>query len=167
MIVILMGVTGSGKTTVGKLLADELGWEFYDADDFHPPGNIEKMKRGIPLDDADRKPWLETLNDLIRNRLEQGENGVLACSALKASYRDYLLIDEKVRLVYLMGDHELIKGRLNDRTGHYMNPKLLDSQFETLEEPEAGFRIDTSRSPSEIVRSIRDHLGLSVQNRER
>lgn len=160
MIVILMGVTGSGKTTVGKLLADELGWEFYDADDFHPPGNIEKMKRGIPLDDADRKPWLETLNDLIRNRLEQGENGVLACSALKASYRDYLLIDEKVRLVYLKGDHELIRERLNDRTGHYMNPKLLDSQFETLEEPEGNFRVDASRSPSEIVTSIRDHLGL-------
>src|SRR5882724_505161 len=159
MIVILMGVTGSGKTTVGKLLADELGWEFYDADDFHPASNIEKMKRGIPLDDADRKPWLETLNDLIRNRLERGENGVLACSALKESYRDNLLIDKNVHLIYLMGDYELIKGRLSNRTGHYMNPKLLDSQFETLEEPEGGFRVDASSSPSEIVTSIRDHLG--------
>jgi len=160
MIVILMGVTGSGKTTVGKLLADELGWEFYDADDFHPASNIEKMKRGIPLDDADRKPWLETLNNLIRNRLERGENGVLACSALKESYRDYLLIDKNVHLIYLMGDYELIKGRLNNRSGHYMNPELLDSQFETLEEPEGRFRIDASRSPPEIVRSIREHLGL-------
>jgi gluconokinase len=160
MIVILMGVTGSGKTRMGKLLADELGWEFYDADDFHPSGNIEKMKRGIPLDDADRKPWLETLNHLIRNRLEHGENGVLACSALKRSYRDYLLIDEKVHLIYLMGDYELIKGRLNNRSGHYMNPNLLDSQLETLEEPEGCLRINASMSPSEIVRNIKDHLGL-------
>ena len=160
MLIILMGVTGSGKTTVGRLLADELGWEFYDADDFHSPANIEKMKRGIPLDEADRKPWLETLNDLIRNRLEHGENGVLACSALKKSYRDYLLIDEGVHLIYLMGDYELIKERLSDRSGHYMNPKLLDSQFESLEEPEGRFLIDVSMPTSEIVRSIRDHLGL-------
>ena len=160
MIVILMGVTGSGKTTVGKLLTDELGWNYYDADDFHSPANIEKMKQGIPLDDVDRKPWLESLRDLIRNRLERAENCVLACSALKASYRDYLLVNDEVHLIYLKGDYELIHKRLSDRSSHYMNPKLLDSQFETLEEPEGGFRIDVSMSPSEIVSSIREHLGL-------
>jgi gluconokinase len=160
MIIVLMGVTGSGKTTVGKLLAAELGWNYYDADDFHSPANIEKMKRGVPLDDADRKPWLETLRDLIRSLLRRGENGVLACSALKESYRDYLLIDEQVRLIYLRGSYELIKKRLSERRGHYMNPQLLDSQFETLEEPEGHLTIDASLPADEIVKSIRDQLGL-------
>jgi gluconokinase len=160
MIIVLMGVTGSGKTTVGKLLADELGWKYYDADDFHSPANIEKMKRGIPLDDVDRKPWLESLRDLIRNRFERAENGVLACSALKASYRNYLLVNDEVRLIYLKGDYELIHKRLSDRSSHYMNPKLLDSQFETLEEPEGHLAIDVSLSPAEIVKNIREHLGL-------
>jgi len=160
MIVVLMGVTGSGKTTVGRMLAAELGWNYYDADDFHSPANIEKMKRGIPLDDADRKPWLEALRDLIRNRLERSENCVLACSALKKGYRDYLLIDERVRLIYLRGSYELIKKRLSERRGHYMNPQLLDSQFETLEEPEGHLTIDASLPADEIVKSIRDQLGL-------
>jgi gluconokinase len=160
MIVVLMGVTGSGKTTVGRMLAAELGWNYYDADDFHSPANIEKMKRGIPLDDADRKPWLEALRDLIRNRLERSENCVLACSALKRSYRDYLLVDEQVRLIYLRGSYELIKKRLSERRGHYMNPQLLDSQFETLEEPEGHLTIDVSLPSAEIVKSIRDQLGL-------
>jgi gluconokinase len=160
MIIVLMGVTGSGKTTVGKLLADELGWKYYDADDFHSPANIEKMKRGIPLDDVDRKPWLESLRDLIRNRFERAENGVLACSALKASYRNYLLVNDEVRLIYLKGDYDLIHKRLGDRSSHYMNPKLLDSQFDLLEEPEGHLAIDVSSSPAEIVRNIREHLGL-------
>jgi gluconokinase len=160
MIVVLMGVTGSGKTTVGRMLAAELGWNYYDADDFHSPANIEKMKRGIPLDDADRKPWLEALRDLIRNRLERSENCVLASSALKRSYRDYLLVDEQVRLIYLRGSYELIKKRLSERRGHYMNPQLLDSQFETLEEPEGHLTIDVSLPSAEIVKSIRDQLGL-------
>ena len=160
MIIVLMGVTGSGKTTVGKLLADELGWKYYDADDFHSPANIEKMKRGIPLDDVDRKPWLESLRDLIRNRLERAENGVIACSALKASYRNYLLVNDEVRLIYLKGDYELIHKRLSDRSSHYMNPKLLDSQFDLLEEPKGHLAIDVSSSPAEIVKNIREHLGL-------
>jgi gluconokinase len=160
MIIVLMGVTGSGKTTVGKLLSAELGWNYYDADDFHSPANVEKMKRGIPLDDADRKPWLETLRDLIRNRLERAENCVLACSALKASYRDYLLINDEVRLIYLKGNHGLIQERLSDRSGHYMNAKLLDTQFEILEEPEGHVAIDASSPPAEIVKNIREHLGV-------
>jgi len=160
MIIVLMGVTGSGKTTVGKLLSAELNWDYYDADDFHSPANVEKMKSGNPLDDADRKPWLETFRDLIRNRLERAENCVLACSALKASYRDYLLINDEVRLIYLKGNYGLIQKRLSDRNGHYMNPKLLDSQFEILEEPEGHLAIDVSSPPAEIVKNIRGHLGL-------
>src|SRR5438270_12038372 len=99
MVIILMGVSGSGKTTVGRGLADELGWKFYDGDDFHPRANVEKMAHGVPLNDDDRAPWLESLRDLIRSCLGRGESAVLACSALKRSYREYLLIDENVRLV--------------------------------------------------------------------
>jgi len=164
MVVILMGVTGSGKTTVGKLLSNELGWRYLDADDFHPQTNVAKMKIGVPLADADRTPWLETLRDLIRNCLDQGENAVLACSALKESYRGFLLIDENVRLIYLKGDYALIEERLNERRGHYMNAKLLDSQFDTLEEPEGDVWIDVASSPDEIVKIIRSHLGL-LENR--
>jgi gluconokinase len=164
MVVILMGVTGSGKTTVGKLLSKDLGWRYFDADDFHPPANVEKMRMGVPLDDADRTPWLETLRKLIRNCLDQSENAVLACSALKESYRGFLLIDESVRLIYLKGDYGLIQERLSKRRGHYMNPKLLDSQFDTLEEPEGDVQIDVSSSPDEIVKIIRSHLGL-IENR--
>jgi gluconokinase len=161
MIIVLMGVSGSGKTTVGRLLADALGWEFYEADDYHPSANVEKMRSGIPLDDADRRPWLESLRDLIRNCLEQKENAVLACSALKESYREFLLIDERVVLIYLKGDYEVIRQRLGQRRGHFMNPNLLDSQFDALEEPaRADMQVDVSSSPDEIVRNIRSRLGL-------
>jgi gluconokinase len=160
MIVILMGVSGSGKTTVGRLLSEELGWKFYEADDYHSHANVEKMRNGIPLDDADRRPWLETLRDLILDCLERNENAVLACSALKESYREFLLIDERVILIYLKGDYEIIQKRLGERRGHYMNPNLLDSQFDTLEEPAADVHIDISSSPDEIVKKIRSRLGL-------
>src|SRR2546423_15527042 len=112
MIIVLMGVAGSGKTTVGRLLAAQAGATFYDADDFHPRANVEKMRRGVPLTDADREPWLEALRDLVRACLERGERAVVACSALKAEYRKYLLIDERVKLVYLKGDFALIEARL-------------------------------------------------------
>ena len=160
MVIVLMGVTGSGKTTVGRLLSQELGWRYYDADDFHPRANIEKMKSGTPLDDDDRRPWLRTLSDLIRNCLERDEQAVLACSALKESYRKFLLIDERVKLIYLKGDYEVIKKRLSERRGHYMNPVLLDSQLETLEEPKSALQFDISLSPDEIAQRIMHQLGL-------
>ena len=160
MIIVLMGVTGSGKTTVGRLLAEDLGWTYADADDFHSEPNIEKMKAGIPLNDADRKPWLERLGKLVRDCLIKSENAVLACSALKESYREYLLLDEQVKLVYLKGDYQVIRERLAQRRGHYMDPTLLDSQFETLEEPRSGLRVDASSDPHATISIIRN--GLSV-----
>ena len=160
MVIILMGVTGSGKTTIGRLLSKQLGWKYYDADDFHSAANVAKMRSGIPLNDADREPWLEALGRLVRDSLERGENMVLGCSALKESYRDYLLLDESVRLVYLKGDYETIRQRLDERRDHYMNPKLLDSQFETLEEPADALSVDVSPTPPEIVQTIRQRLGL-------
>ena len=155
-----MGVAGSGKTTVGRALAAELGWRFYDADDFHPPASVEKMARGVPLDDADRLPWLETLRALVRAGLERGENAVLACSALKAVYRDYLLLDGRVKLVYLKGKFDLIQKRLANRRGHFMSAAMLESQFAALEEPEQEFHLDISTTPAEIVRAIRLRFGV-------
>src|SRR5262249_15933785 len=150
MIVVLMGVTGSGKTTVGRLLAHGLRWDFYDADGFDPTGNIEKLRRGIPLSDADRKPWLQKLahlDDLARDR---GENLVLACSALKHTYQDYLRHDlEVVHYVVLDGSPELIRKRLAARTGHFMDPSLLPSQLEILEPPEDAIQVDIAGTPRE------------------
>lgn len=161
MIVVLMGVAGSGKTTIGRLLAGELGWKFYDADDFHPAHNVEKMERGVPLDDADRGPWLEALGRLVRESLARGESAVLACSALKEEYRRHLHADDpRVRVVYLKGDYDLIKERLGERRGHFMKPELLDSQFAALEEPRRALHVDISRPPQEIVGEIRSRLGV-------
>jgi len=160
MIIVVMGVTGSGKTTVGRLLARKLGWKYFDADDFHPAGNVDRMRSGIALDDNDRQPWLEGLRDLIRDSLKSGENAVLACSALKEKYRRLLLIDERVKLVFLKGEFQLIRRRLRKRRGHYMNPALLESQFATLEEPNESIEIDISSDTAEIVRIIRRRLGV-------
>jgi gluconokinase len=159
MVIILMGVTASGKTTVGRLLASVLGYQFYDADDFHPRANIDKMRHGIPLDDADRLPWLETLRDLVRRSVAEHAGAVLACSALKEVYRRYLLVGPQVALVYLKADQDLIRQRLLQRQGHFMNPELLESQFATLEEPKQGIWIDASLAPEEIVSAIRHQLG--------
>lgn len=159
MIIILMGVTASGKTTVGRLLASALGYHFYDADEFHPHSNIDKMRHGIPLDDADRLPWLEILRALVCRCLAEHADTVLACSALKEAYQQYLLVDPHVRLVYLKADQDLIRQRLLRRRGHFMNPQLLKSQFATLEEPKQGICIDASLAPEEIVSAIRHRLG--------
>jgi gluconokinase len=159
--IILFGVTGAGKTTIGLLLAAELGWPFYDADDFHPAANVEKMRQGIPLTDADRRPWLDSLHNLITTSLKENKPGVLACSALKESYRQYLSVNEGVRYVYLRGDFDLIQQRLSNRVGHYMNPALLRSQFDALEEPHDGETIiSVDQPPAGIVREIREKLGL-------
>ena len=162
MTVVVMGVTGAGKSAVGKLLANELGWTFVEGDDFHPPANVDKMRQGIPLDDEDRRPWL----DAIRNRLDQarrqGENVVLACSALKHRYQDYLAghASEAVRFVYLFGSPEMIRQHLANRTGHFMNPALLASQFEDLEPPEHAIRVEINHPPPELVAEIRTKLGI-------
>lgn len=164
MIVVLMGVSGSGKTTVGRLLAESLNWRFLDADDYHPAANVEKMRRAIPLTDDDRRPWLETLRQVIDDAGDRGENVVLACSALKHTYQDYLRQDipGQVRYVYLSGSEELIRGRLAARTGHFMNPALLHSQFETLEPPEDAVTVDVAPPPEAIAAEIRRRLGLGV-----
>lgn len=154
MVVLLMGVSGAGKTTVGRLLASQLGWEFADADDYHSVANVEKMKNGIPLTDEDRGPWLENLRSLILSWIASGKNGVLACSALKKAYRDKLIVGPQVRLVYLKADRELLRERLIERHGHYMKEDLLESQIATLEEPQDAIVVDAGKSPQEIVREI-------------
>ena len=159
-VIVLTGVSGSGKSTVGRLLADALGWKFYEADDYHSAASVEKMRSGTPLDDADRRLWLEALRGLIRDCLARGESAVLACSALKKSYRKYLLIDGRVLFVYLKGDYEVIEQRLGGRRGHFMNATLLGSQFDTLEEPTGAVAVDVSASPEEIAEEIRSRLGL-------
>ncbi len=126
---------GNGKTTIGKLLAQEVGWRFYEADDFHSQANINKMRRGIPLTDEDRSPWLEILRQLIERSLEAGENAVLACSALKRRYRERLHVSGEVKFVFLRGDCALIEKQLRQRRGHFMNPELLPTQVADLEEP--------------------------------
>ena len=153
--VIVMGVSGSGKTSIGKALANRLGWDFYDADDFHPPENVAKMANGIPLDDSDRAPWLAALHDLISSSLTANRPGVLACSALKERYRRQLLKDNgDVQLVYLKGRYDLIWSRMSVRKDHYMKPRMLQSQFETLEEPVYALTIEISGSVDEIVEKI-------------
>lgn len=160
MIVVVMGVAGAGKTTVGRLLAADLGAAFLDADDFHPPANVAKMRAGTPLEDADRWPWLERLNAILRERAGRGESAVLACSALKAAYRARLLEGlPQARLVYLRGARELIAGRLAARRGHYMNPGLLDSQFAALEEPAGAIVADVAADPASVARTVRAALG--------
>jgi gluconokinase len=160
MIVIVMGVTGSGKTSIGRLLAEQMGWEFADADDFHPRANVEKMERGIPLNDEDRRPWLERLRIQIQSWNANARNGVLACSALKRSYRQELNAAPEVRFVYLKGSPALIVQRLRLRKGHFADEKILAGQFADLEEPETAVTVDIAQTPEEIVAEIRERLGL-------
>lgn len=160
MIAVVMGVTGAGKTTVGQRLAAALGAEFVDADDYHPPENVAKMRAGTPLSDADRLPWLAELNRMLRSRAASGRSVVLACSALKAAYREALLEDlPQARVVHLRGAKPLIAARLAGRRGHYMNPHLLESQFAALEEPADAIVVDIDGTPEAIVAAIGRALG--------
>ena len=161
MIVIVMGVTGSGKTTIGSLLAEQLGWHFADADDFHPPQNIEKIRHGIPLDDHDREPWLQRLHDAIKDWIAQGTNVVLACSALKRSYRRKLAAGPEVRFVYLKGSADQVAERLRTRHGHFADEKILARQFADLEEPESAVTVAIAAEPKQIVSEIRQKLGMA------
>jgi gluconokinase len=161
VIVIVFGVSGAGKTTIGKLLAEDLGWRFLEADDFHPPANIDKMRRGIPLTDADRWPWLDSLREQIQRSLSADRNAVLACSALKRAYRDRLGVSTEVKFVFLRGDYALIAKQLRRWRGHFMDPALLRSQFADLEEPkpdEGVLTIELGRTPQEIVKEIKGKL---------
>jgi gluconokinase len=163
VVIIIFGVSGAGKTTVGELLARELAWQFYEADDFHSQANIEKMRRDIALTDEDRWPWLEDLRELTRRCLAAGENAVLACSALKQVYRKYLRVSAEVKLVFLRGDYMHVAEQLRHRRGHFMNPDLLRSQFADLEEPppeEEVLTIQLGRPPRELVEEIKTKLHL-------
>lgn len=161
---IIMGVSGSGKSSVGQALAASLGWDFFDADDYHSPENIAKMASGIPLTDDDRAPWLATLHSLIRARLRQNRPAVLTCSALKERYRQILLDGNPgVRLVYLKGSYELIWARMHARSGHYMKAHMLKSQFEALEEPQNALVIEVDLPLNEIVAKICWHHGRDLR----
>jgi gluconokinase len=161
MIVIVMGVVGAGKTTVGRLLSEQSGWEFADADDFHPLSNVEKIRQGIALNDDDRRPWLERLRAAIIHWINDKHNVVLACSALKRSYRRELEAGPEVRFVYLKGSADLIADRLRSRQGHFAGEQILSSQFADLEEPDTAVIVEIASSPQQIVAEIRERLGLA------
>jgi len=164
MVVVIFGVSGAGKTTIGELLAQELHWKFYDADDFHPQVNIDKMERGEPLTDEDRQPWLQSLREAITRSLAANENAVLACSALKRKYREPLRVNGDVKFVFLHGSRARIADQLKQRRGHFIDPALLASQFADLEEPESSedmLTIELKGEPDELVEQIRQKLSPS------
>lgn len=159
MIIILMGVSGCGKTTIGKHLASILNIPYYEGDVFHPSSNVEKMSAGLPLTDTDRKAWLNALAELINKKIEKGEEGILSCSALKKKYRDHLRVAPgQVYFIYLKGDYDLIYTRLKGRKNHYMPANLLRSQFNDLQEPENELTVKIDQTPIEIIREITTYL---------
>lgn len=157
-----MGVSGSGKSTIGEQLATATGGTFFDGDDFHPPANVAKMHAGIPLDDADRLPWLQRLRQLIEEQATKPAPSVIACSALKRTYREILAPggDPRVHFVYLQGSFELIAARLHARHGHFMPESLLRSQFDALEVPQDALTVDITPPPEAIVTELRGKLGV-------
>ncbi len=164
MIIILMGVTGAGKTTMGKMLAEDLKYAFYEGDEFHSKNNIDKMEQGIPLDDNDRLPWLISIRKLIEDCLKKNENAIITCSALKSSYRDILMKNKKeITLIYLKGDFDLIQTRLQMRKNHFMNIGLLASQFNILEEPKNAIYADISNDENAIAIFIKSKLLLGAE----
>jgi gluconokinase len=161
MIFLIMGVAGSGKTTIGRQLATELGWPYFEADDFHSAANKAKMGRGEPLTDADRGPWLAAIRAAMNDCAAQGRSAVFTCSALKAGYRAVLADGlPGVRLVFLQGDRDLLRARLEGRAGHYMKPGMLDSQFAILEPPADALTLDVGQSPADLVAAIRRDAGI-------
>jgi carbohydrate kinase (thermoresistant glucokinase family) len=161
MVIVLMGVAGSGKTTLGQMLAAQLGWEFADADEFHPPANIAKMSAGHALDDRDRAPWLAAIRAWIDRHLADGTSGIVTCSALKERYRKLLGVARPdVRLVYLHGSRALLAERLAHRSGHFMKAGMLEGQLAALEEPVDALAVDVSPAPEAIVAAIRSALSL-------
>ena len=161
MIILLMGVAGSGKTTIGRQLATELQWPYYEADDFHSATNKEKMGRGVPLDDDDRAPWLASIHQAMAECVANNRSAVFSCSALKEKYRQLLAHDlPALTLVYLAGERTLLAQRIAGRTGHYMKPGMLESQLATLEAPADALTIDIAHAPAEIVAQIRRALML-------
>ncbi len=163
MVIVICGVAGAGKTTIGQLLAQDLGWKFYDGDDFHPAANIDKMQRGIPLTDEDRQPWLKSLRRLIDRCLTAREDAVLACSALKCSYRERLRASDEVQLVFLRGEYSLIADQLRQRRGHFFDPALLKTQLAELEEPqpeEGAITVPLGREPRELLEDIKAKLRI-------
>lgn len=162
MVILIMGVAGSGKATIGSRLAAELGWEFIDADDFHDTQHVEKMAAGIPLTESDRAPWLEELNTKLTAEDSFDVNVIIACSALTQSSRNALLKDIKhIRIVDLQGNYKLIESRIKNRTGPFFNEKLLMSQFEAYEKPEEGVTVSIQGSPEETISAILAALDLS------
>ena len=166
LVIVLMGVSGCGKSTVGAELARLLGWPFRDADSFHPAANVEKMSRGTPLTDADRAPWLDAIAQWIDARLAHGEPGIVSCSALKRAYRQRVIgTRPRVGLVYLKGEIGLIAARLGRRTDHFMPAALLASQFEALEEPQPEERpviVSIEEAPARIAATIIAELGCTA-----
>ena len=162
MVVMIMGVTGSGKTTVGELLAAKIQFKFVDADGFHSPANIQKMSAGIPLTDADREPWLRSIHTAVAEWVSEERNVVLACSALKKSYREEIYSAPPLKIVYLQGSFEFISARLRERHGHFADESILAGQFADLEEPgKEATSVDIDQTPDAIVGEIATKLGLA------
>jgi gluconokinase len=160
MMILLMGVSGSGKTTIGQMLSAQLNWPFVDGDSLHSPANIAKMAAGIPLTDDDRAPWLQSIHAVMEGWRIQQKNGIIASSALKEKYRKVLLTSPETKLVYLRGTYDLIYSRMQHRPGHYMKAEMLQSQFASLEEPKDAIVIDIGSAPEVIVSTIRQQLAI-------
>ena len=160
MVILVMGVSGSGKTTIGQMLSAQLNWPFVDGDSLHSAANVAKMAAGIPLTDDDRAPWLQSIHDVMEGWRLQQKNGIVASSALKEKYRRILLTSPEIKIVYLRGSYELIYSRMQHRPGHYMKPEMLQSQFAALEEPTDAIVVDIAAPAKEIVANIRQKLAI-------